>query len=488
MIAKYGFIYGTSDHEELLVYVQYLAHPGLYAHDFFVQSLCGSVPNERTAMATLLLPFEPHLAVTVFLGHFLNTVLMILALVRITRSFIPNRYGAWASVFLSYFFFYNRALGDIDFYSAAFQAGDPSAVLAVWALVFFLEQRYMLACVLASIASVIHVLVGFDLMAVLCGVMIWKWLISREVSLRQAASFIGLYICTAGVYLIMVFRAKSAGNGSLPNEELFNIMFLFRHPHHFIFHLFSWSSRILFVIYTSVALVFFSLRSRTVFQFLAVCLIVMIPYIIATDYLHSVLIASFQWYKVAPYMKFFGMMAIAALIFEAMPNILPRNTVWIDRSVLLSGFVAGMLVFMLYFRGDIAHGYKQENAAEVGLSLKLKDMVPLDAVFIQPFEVTGLKFYAQRSSYVDFKAIAKNQKDTREWYRRIQEVYGLDYHTDVSGFHMQDKANEHLDHLDETALAKLRMEGVTHMICHTDQYRAAHHLILSENGYYVYEL
>ncbi|MBS1622397.1 MAG: hypothetical protein JST83_00060 [Bacteroidetes bacterium] len=488
MIAKYGYTYGTSDHEELLVYVQYLTHPGLYTHDFFVQSLNGSVPNERTVMTLLLLPFEAHLGITIFLAHFLNTVVMILALIRIARLFIADRYASWGAVFLSFFLLYNRALGGVDLYSAAFQTGDLSATIATWGLLYFLEHRYIRASVLVSIASIIHVLVGFDLMVVLCGVMVWRWLLTREVSFIEVARFMGLYVCTAGIYLILVFRAKSAGNGTIPDEELFNIMFLFRHPHHFIFHLFSWGSRLLFLGYTVWALIFYSLRSRIVFQFIMVSLLILVPYVIATDYFHWVLAASFQWYKVTPWVKMFASIAIVSVVYERLPNIMAQYSVWINRGIRVAGVLAGMIMFMLYFHGDIAHGYKQYNDAEIRLSLRLKEIVPQDAVFIQPFEITGLKFYGQRSSYIDFKAIAKTKQDTREWYRRIQEVYGLDYDMPEKGFALESKADRYLNELSENQLAKLKQEGVTHMITTRKRPGTGHRLILQTEGYYVYQL
>ena len=102
--------------------------------------------------------------------------------------------------------------------------------------------------------------------------------------------------------------------------------------------------------------------------------------------------------------------------------------------------------------------------------------------------MTALKFYGQRSSYVEFKAIAKNQKDLKIWYERIQEVFGLNYEIDKNGFNMQWKANEYLDNLGEDQLATLKREGVTNIICRTAKYQQGHKLILSENGYFVYQL
>ncbi|MGF1957892.1 hypothetical protein ACQUFE_18680, partial [Enterococcus casseliflavus] len=75
-------------------------------------------------------------------------------------------------------------------------------------------------------------------------------------------------------YLIMVYRAKAAGDGTIPKAELFDIMFVFRHPHHFIFSTFPRITKVLFVIYTTAALIYYSKWSRTVFQFVVVSVVV----------------------------------------------------------------------------------------------------------------------------------------------------------------------------------------------------------------------
>ena len=152
------------------------------------------------------------------------------------------------------------------------------------------------------------------------------------------------------------------------------------------------------------------------------------------------------------------------------------------------GLVAVCFMFYQFNTGFFDIGYKQYNENEITLCKKINTATPIDAVFVQPFEMTALKFYGQRSSYVEFKAIAKSQKDLKVWYERIQEVFGLNYETDKNGFDMQWKANEHLDNLNEDQLTALKKEGVTNIICRTTRYQQEHKLILSENGYFVYQL
>ena len=488
LILKYGYTFGTNDHIELLPYVLFLKNPLLFPHDLFIQSLNASLPNERTVVAHLLLPFADHLRGTIFLLHFLNTVLLLLALIKLAGRFIDNKYFAWLAVCVSVLALNDKGLGNVDLYTPSIQASDVSCMIIAWALNVFLDRKYLLASVLMSAATFIHVLEGFDIMVVLCGVMVLKYIWDKEISLREVISFIGIYILTAGVYLFFIYRAKTGGAGALSSHELFEIMFAFRHPHHFIFSTFPLFNKVLFVFCIAAGLVYYPNRSKGLFQFIAIGALGVLVYIIAVDVLHLVFIANFQWYKVVQWTKVLGIIAAYAYVFNYIDAYIASENRVLNYVVIGIGLLAGCFMFYQFCNGFFDTGYRQHNENEIALCNKVKELTPIDAVFIQPFEMTALKFYGQRSSYVEFKAMAKNQKDLKIWYERIQEVFGLNYEVDKNGFNMQWKADEHLDNLSEEQLIKLKREGVTNIICRTARYQQWHKQILSENGYFVYQL
>lgn len=439
-------------------------------------------------MAHLLLPFAGHLKVTIFLLHFLNTVLMILGLIKLSGRFIDNKYVSWLAVFVSVLVLNDKGLGNVDLYTPAIQAGDVSCMVIVWALNIFLDRKYLMASIVMSAATFLHVLEGFDAMAVLCGVMLLKCFWDREISLRTLLSFFGIYFLTAGVYLFFIYRAKTGGAKAMSSNELFEIMFAFRHPHHFIFSTFPLFNKLLFVFCIATALLYYRSRSLALFQFVAISSLGVLVYVICVDVLHLVFIANFQWYKVVQWTKFLGLVAAFAYVFNYLSAYFSNENRSINYIVIMISIIAVSLMFYKYETGFFDTGYKQHNESEIALCSKVKCLTPIDAVFVQPFEMTALKFYGQRSSYVEFKAIAKNQKDLKVWYERIQEVFGLSYEVDKNGFNMQWKADDHLDNLGEDQIARLKKEGVTNIICRTAKYQQGHKLILSENGYFVYQL
>lgn len=488
LIARYGYTFGTNDHIELLPYVLFLKNMALYPHDLFIQSLHASLPNERTVIAHLLLPFANHLRPVIFVLHFLNTVLMVLALVKLAGRFIDNKYVSWLAVYASVLVLNDRGLGNVDLYTPAIQASDISCMIIAWALNVFLDRRYILSSLLMSVATYIHVLEGFDVMVVLGGMMLLKLVWEREIDVKEFIVFAGIYAITVLPYLFFIYRAKTSGAGALSSPELFQIMFAFRHPHHFIFSTFPIFNKLIFVFTSMAALLYYRGRSSALMQFVAIGVCGVIAYIICVDVLHIVAVANFQWYKVVQWTKFIGIVAVFAGVFNYVSAYFADRSMWLDRAVILAGLMALVFMAYQYSNGFFDRGYKQYNENEIALCSKVKGLTAVDAVFIQPFEMTALKFYGQRSSYVEFKAIAKNQRDLKIWYERIQEVFGLNYDADRNGFNMRDKANSHLDNLDETQLALLKKEGVTNIICRTSKYQQGHKLILSENGYFVYEL
>jgi len=185
---------------------------------------------------------------------------------------------------------------------------------------------------------------------------------------------------------------------------------------------------------TTISLLYYFYRDKTLFQFIAISFIGVLLYILAVDYCHIVAIANFQWYKVVQWTKLLGLVALVAVLREMMGKYDLKLNPILNQIAIGVSLVLMLLMGYFYREGKFKNGYKMWNEKEIALCKKVKNLTPIDATFIQPFEMMSFKFYAQRSSYIEFKAIAKNQRDIKEWYRRIQEVFGLDYQLDKAGF------------------------------------------------------
>jgi hypothetical protein len=140
LILRFGYRYGTGDQVELLPYSLYLHNASLYANDFFIQNLHKNVPNERTVMANLLLPFVENLEFYALLFQFLSSVVLLVALQKIASLFIQNKYVAWFTVAVALIPLNDYTLGNVELYSECLQAGGLACAIIAWAFYFFLKR------------------------------------------------------------------------------------------------------------------------------------------------------------------------------------------------------------------------------------------------------------------------------------------------------------------------------------------------------------
>jgi hypothetical protein len=466
LILRFGYYFGTGDHVELLPYSKFLNDNSLYPFDFFIQSLHANQPNERTVFAHLLLPFVNHLEITMFFLNLINTIVLLLGLFALAKRFIANQLFAWLAVFVSILVFNDKALGNVDLYTPSIQAGDVACAIIVWAINLFLDRKYLLTSLLMSIATLIHVLEGLDVMILLC-LLVLIMLLRNQLKLKTAIYFYTIYFIIAFPLLFMVLMAKSAATATISNNDLFAILFEFRHPHHFIFSSFPLFNKLFFLTLAIAALIFYRKRNEQLFQFVAFGVAILMIYIVCTDYLHIISITNFQWYKVTQWIKFFGIVAAVGLIVKYTPE---RFQI-ADKIQIAVAFIAIAVSWSLILSGSSPikvpyqiGGLKYEQP-EIDIAIKAKNASPKDAVFVIPFSMSEFKYWSQRSAYVEFKANVRNKLFVGEWYKRIGKVYGIDITDTHSGFEKHWPADDFFyKKANSDAATEWHKLGITHIV------------------------
>lgn len=493
LLLRFGYRYGTGDQVELLSYVLFLNNPNLYPHDFFIQGLHATVPNERTVMASLLLPFTNWLEITVFVLHLFTTILLVLGMERFTRRFIKNRYVAWLAVLCSLIPLNDVTLGNVDFYSDCFQASYLSVAVVVWGLVYFLNRKYVQASVLLSLATFIQLLDGLDVMLVLTATLFVACL-ARDAKWKHMVWFGSIYAATAGLYLITIFAGKSAAVNNACDPQVFDILFLFRHPHHFIFATFSKVKVFAFLIFTATAILFFALRNRQLLRFTLIGLAGVLVYAFCVDGLHNIFVGNFQFYKITQWLKFFGVVGLFGFgveLFEkqvALWHKIKSERVLLIVSIVTCWIIMVQFSYLLPYKVPFELFGLKNNDDLIVICKSVAADTPADAVFIQPFENTELKYYARRSSYVEFKANVRNRAFVCQWADRIEQVYGVGPGTAVNGFALQQLANQNFYELTTAQLDGLKHNGVTHILTRKGKAPAMGTLVTGNRSYEIYKL
>jgi len=399
---------------------------------------------------------------------------------------------AWLAVMTALVPLNDFALGNVELYSECFQASGLAVAIVVWAINLFLGKKYFGASVLLSAATFIQLLEGLDVMLVLSAVLFIA-AVRNEVLVKTFLQFVAVYGFTAGSYLVLVFMQKNVA-ADVSNEELFKILFEFRHPHHFIFSAFPKTKMLVFFFLTLLAIPFFSLRSKSIFQFLLIGLAGVIVYAFAVDSLHNVFIGNFQFYKVTQWMKFLGVVAIFGLaeeLFKSVANRLPRFK-FEKTALMATGSICWFVVICCH--QNLPHKVPfqlfemKEEDDLISICRGIEEKTQRDAVFIQPFENTELKFYAKRSSYVEFKANVRNKIFVKEWERRLNLVYGVSSNEANNGFALQQEADTFFYSLNKQQIEVLKKEGVTHLLTTKNNKPYFGNLVLQNNSYEVYQL
>ncbi len=442
-------------------------------------------------MANLLRPFINHFEVFSFILQFLSTVILIFGLEKLTGRFIRNRYLAWLAILVALIPLNDFTLGNVELYSECFQASGLAVAVVVWAVNLFLDRKYLFASVLMAAATFIQLLEGLDVMMVLCAIL-FVAVIRKEVSWKIFFGFITVYMFTSGVYLVMIFMQKNVA-ADISNQELFKILFEFRHPHHFIFSAFPKARMMVFFVLVLVSVLFFGMRSRQLFQFLLIGLTGVIIYAFAVYGWHNIFIGNFQFYKVTQWMKFLGVIAVLGFAEQFLGSLIPTLSSFYEKAIL---FLLSCLCWVVIINFNHLLPYKvpfelfsmKEQDDMIAICEKIKEVTPHDAVFIQPFDNTELKFYAERSSYVEFKANVRNKAFVKEWSNRVAEVFGVKPEMNVKGFALKDTADSFFLNADRERLELLKKKGVTHLLTKKEFPASTGKLILQNNTYAVYQL
>ena len=439
-----------------------------------------------------MLPFVNHLEITCFILQLLSTVILVLGLQKLTFRFIKNKYLGWLATLIAMIPLNDFTLGNVELYSECIQASSLAVAIIVWALNLFLDRKFLWAAGLMSVATFIQVLEGLDVMIVLCIVMLFMALI-KQTDLKTFILFGCIYAFTAGIYLILIFKGKQF-DGGLTNERLFKILFEFRHPHHFIFSSFPKFKMIVFFALTFLSLIFYSEHSSKTFDFILVGLFGIIFYALAVDDFHSIFIGNFQFYKLTIWMKFLGVVAAVGLAEELylskwkLPDAFKLETVAICTIIVLSwGVILRFNEYLPYHVPFQIFGLKEKDDM-ISICEKIKEVTPKDAVFIQPFDNTELKFYGQRSSFVEFKANVRHKKYVGDWYQRILLIYGLSPNSSEKGFALKDLADVNYYTHNLWRFNARNGFGITHMLVNKDYKPPFGTLIVSNNTYAVYQL
>lgn len=486
LLLRWGYVYGSGDQVEVLPYALKIRDSSLFTNDLFVSHIAESVINQRWAMASLLSWFGDYMPQMTLVLFVITTFLLVRGLQFLFLHFFGQVQNA---VFWSFCFVVLTVLltsgwspGGNELYAESLLPDSISRVFVVWSLYYFLISRTSLAFVLVGLATLFQPLMGFQLFAIVSGVLVLSkpTLVSL---LRDAVIYI-----LGGGWLFLVMSAVLLEDSSvLEMSEYYNIYFEFRAPHHFIpSHFLNWKSA-LFFLGVGYALFYFFKKQHQVFLLLILTTLGCLIYAIGVEGFNSRLIASTQWFKVTQWMKIF---TILAFVGGLLPLIEKLELFGVAYFKNLSAAVGGVILILLFLFPE-NHPLQKPLDFQVENSRKelyefVKHHTELQDIFIIQLGNTDFKYGAQRSVFVDFKSVDPSPSFLSEWKRRIEFVYGPI--ESVKGFDFRMSADKYYHRPSETRIQELKQSGVDYMLGDALIASKKLNLVYKGEGSYLYEI
>ncbi|HTF80746.1 MAG TPA: hypothetical protein VL947_03440 [Cytophagales bacterium] len=481
---RYGYQIGIEDGPEFLTFAKIAHDPSLYKNDLFMQSMLDMGWNERTLFGKFYAIF-PNLEWAGWITHALLALAMILGIQVCAYNLLQDFWWAQLAVLTQLILFNNIEIGGNMLYFNDIQGESFANTLGVWAFAAWLYKRKPLSIVLLTVATWFHPLIGFQLFLIFTGsYLLYSFYHKTFADIKNMMLAVLAYFICAGWLILFIFIGHKSGPNMVSTHEFMDLTYKFALMCHFTPHVFSRKGYILLSICVLAGLYYFSKRHKELAAILIVLLLGYAIYAIGY-YSDSYLITSSWWFRTNMWTKFLGLLALCALLQEQVKGIGYKI---IPILVLLLSFVLPIL-FVTDNKYLFPWKDLRKDNDEIDIAIAVKNMTHKDAVFIQPFFFSALKYFGERASYVEYHRILRSRATIKIWYDRLGEVYALDKRIDVARNPLLiETMDTNYSRLTSEDLDKLKQKGVQYMITFKSTAYPGRPVLYENNTYKLIEL
>ncbi|MBK8505140.1 MAG: hypothetical protein IPL46_24810 [Saprospiraceae bacterium] len=464
LIAFHGYRFGDEDMTETLSYALYMNDHSLYPHDLYIQAVGPHALNERFPFTYLLALFDYPLDWPCFLLHLTTTFLLLAGLWQIAGIYLKAPGSRILLLFVTLFVTYHLNLGGNEIWYNYYVPSHLAKAIAIWGLLYWLTNRRITAYLLISLATFAQPVVGAQLALIFMLVDLGQW---KKDKFRVFTGPL-LYGLTAGIWIVSIFMSHLVKDQSISNAAFYNIMEA-RLAHHFFPSYFPMRSWIILLPLFVIGGYFARWIDQKIFQFFLWAFAGMLLYFIGIEWLEVPALLSVQWFKITIWLKPLALLVLIKLIDSSVEKIPIR---WIQWSM-----VPVALLALLNIAGVIhSFGDKPMHLPgttfyneEMEIGLQMKNVLPSDICVIIPPDVTGIRYFSERSIYVDYKSNIHNKTYMAEAALRRKELYGLDLEMRKSNQDIMQAEKRHFELLNENDFSLYRQKGVTHILVKNSQ-------------------
>lgn len=450
---KNGYQTGLGDGPEFLTFALKYQHPELYKNDLFMQSMLGMGWNERTFFGLFFSVF-PNLEWAGFVAHVFITIGIVAGTLIVSNYILNNLLWATIATMTILLPLQNIDLGSTTLYFNNIQGESFANLFCIWAFVCWLYNKKSWSIVMIVAATFFHPLIGLQVFIMFLGAYVFTILLTKNTSDLKIVVYASVfYFVCVGWYILKILLGHQNESTNVSEAEFIDLTFHFVSSCHFEPHSFSRKGYIL-TIFSMVTGLFWYRKNNLFFH--SILLILLLGYVIYVMgyYSNIFFIITSQWFRTTMWAIFLGIIAFFALI--------KKNGV-VSKAVLYSSFALSLLFAFLPNKSP--HYYPWINVSlkddEIEMANACKRLTDTDAVFIQPYQFSALKYHGERASYVELFRVLRARKDIKVWYGRLFQVYHLDKETKTARNENLDKIlSQNYDMLSDNDLQNLNRNGV----------------------------
>ena len=474
MLLRWGYEFGRNDQMQTLAYAKMLANPDLYPLDAYLRGIHANLPNERYFFSWLLSPFAGNLPLVSILGHALFALIFLHFLWKISARFIDHEPMRWLVPLLLFVPLYGVNLGGNELYYNSFFVSNVVKTIGLAGLWFFITNRYFAAFGLFAIGTFFQPVVGIQLFAtatsVLFAGLIFQWL---DANWRTWIIVNIVWLMTAGVWVIFL-RSHFEGAGPLAEDHFFEILYVFRSPHHYLPSSWTQNSWLIEGAIILYGLYWFSRRDPAVFLWIASGITGCLVYLLGMELLRIDAFGAVQWFKITIWLEALGVIAISGTIASPLYRLWSNKT--ISNLSYIGLYTVGSLATILFWAApaqipmEIPLDHKESSRRNdaVLMAEQIKALTPQDALLVHPINYTELKVYGDRSSWADYKILIHTREAMHTWHDKMGLLYGISWERKSPPGERYQQANQFYRELDIDAIVGLKAHGVTHFLTFAD--------------------
>ena len=428
LLVGHGYVFGHLGTMETFPYLKELADPSLYPNDFYIEGIQSRFPDVRWIFVQWLRIFHISGAWVAFFAHFLVSLALLVGMLKVALIFTESLTSAFLATLLTLLILYNHNLGGNELYYNSLAPSLLAKSIGIWSIYLFLKGHFHWAILLLIPATFVHPMVGIQLFVIgVLGCLGIRMLGDKKANSDQQRTFFGwsilIFLLTAGLWIVRL--QISFDDVPISSEKLFSILF-FRLGHHYFPSQYPINDYLLLIPFFLFGWWYFWKRNSFIFLFYAWVILGLMVYTAGVELAQIPTILSAQWFKTTIWLKFFSSIALFAYLEEKLilKNDFLRK---LYKSTTIITFL-GLGVF-LFFKLPKRHPltldlpWRGAYNDRIKIALLAKAKTPKDALFITPPDFTHLKYYGERSTYVDYKATIHFHSKLLEWFDRIQKAY-----------------------------------------------------------------